>query len=107
VLLRVVDSYWKDHLRNMDHLREGIGLRAIGQRDPFVEYQLEAFDMFQDMIAHIREDTIRYISSTSGLPKLKSPHPGLPHLNLLGKKWRQHGVKIRWEEMTPVLAEVV
>ncbi len=61
VLLRVVDTHWKDHLHNMDHLREGIGLRAVGQRDPFVEYQLEAFDMFQDMIARIREDTLRYL----------------------------------------------
>ncbi len=73
VLLRVVDSYWKDHLRNMDHLREGIGLRAIGQRDPFVEYQLEAFDMFQDMIAHIREDTIRYILHLRVVTEAKKP----------------------------------
>ena len=75
VLLRVVDSYWKDHLRNMDHLREGIGLRAIGQRDPFVEYQLEAFDMFQDMIAHIREDTIRYILHLRVVTEAKKPSP--------------------------------
>ncbi|HSV31072.1 MAG TPA: preprotein translocase subunit SecA, partial [Atribacteraceae bacterium] len=61
VLLRIVDSHWKEHLHNMDHLREGIGLRAVGQRDPFVEYQLEAFDMFQDMIAQIREDALRYL----------------------------------------------
>jgi preprotein translocase subunit SecA len=80
VLLRVVDSYWKDHLRNMDHLREGIGLRAVGQRDPFVEYQIEAFDMFQDMVAHIREDTIRYLlhlqvvaESKKSLSKSSSP----------------------------------
>jgi len=61
VLLRVVDHHWKDHLHNMDHLREGIGLRAVGQKDPFVEYQLEAFDMFQDMVASIREDALRYL----------------------------------------------
>ncbi len=61
VILRVVDHHWKDHLHNMDHLREGIGLRAVGQKDPFVEYQLEAFDMFQDMIASIREDVVRYL----------------------------------------------
>ncbi len=73
VLLRVVDSYWKDHLRNMDHLREGIGLRAVGQRDPFVEYQLEAFDMFQDMIAHIREDTIRYLLHLQVVTEHKKP----------------------------------
>jgi len=75
VLLRVVDNYWKDHLRNMDHLREGIGLRAVGQRDPFVEYQLEAFDMFEDMIAHIREDTIRYLLHLQVVAEAKKPSP--------------------------------
>jgi len=61
ILLRVVDSSWKEHLHNMDHLREGIGLRAVGQRDPFIEYQHEGFEMFQDMIARIREDSLRYL----------------------------------------------
>ncbi len=61
ILLRVVDSAWKEHLHNMDHLREGIGLRAVGQRDPFIEYQHEGFEMFQDMIARIREDSLRYL----------------------------------------------
>ncbi len=73
VLLRVVDDYWKDHLRNMDHLREGIGLRAVGQRDPFVEYQLEAFDMFEDMVARIREDTIRYLLHLRVVTEAKKP----------------------------------
>jgi len=59
--LRVVDGYWKEQLHNMDHLREGIGLRAVGQKDPFVEYQIEAFDMFHEMIAQIREDIVRYL----------------------------------------------
>ena len=59
--LRVVDGFWKEHLHNMDHLREGIGLRAVGQKDPFVEYQIEAFDMFQGMIDQIREDIVRYL----------------------------------------------
>ncbi|MEN3185978.1 MAG: preprotein translocase subunit SecA [Atribacterota bacterium] len=61
VILRVVDHHWKEHLYNMDHLREGIGLRAVGQKDPFVEYQMEAFAMFQDMVANIREDALRYL----------------------------------------------
>ncbi|MCX6090972.1 MAG: preprotein translocase subunit SecA [Candidatus Atribacteria bacterium] len=81
VLLRVVDGYWKEHLHNMDHLREGIGLRAIGQKDPFVEYQLEAFDMFQDMIARIREDTVRHllrIRLVQDQAKPASPHRSSP-----------------------------
>lgn len=75
VLLRVVDHHWKDHLHNMDHLREGIGLRAVGQKDPFVEYQLEAFDMFQDMVASIREDALRYLFHVRVVQK---PSPSLP-----------------------------
>lgn len=69
VLLRVVDHHWKDHLHNMDHLREGIGLRAVAQKDPFVEYQLEAFDMFQDMVTAIREDALRYLFHVRVVPQ--------------------------------------
>jgi preprotein translocase subunit SecA len=61
VLLRVVDQKWMDHLEAMDELRQGIGLRAYGQRDPLVEYKLEAYQMFNEMIAAIQEDTIRYL----------------------------------------------
>ena len=59
VMLRVIDSKWMDHLDAMDDLREGIGLRAYGQKDPLLEYQLEAYDMFQQMIQSIREDVVR------------------------------------------------
>ncbi|MBC7218148.1 MAG: preprotein translocase subunit SecA, partial [Candidatus Caldatribacterium sp.] len=75
VLLRVVDHHWKDHLHNMDHLREGIGLRAVGQKDPFVEYQLEAFDMFQNMVAAIREDALRYLFHVRVVPKEERREP--------------------------------
>ncbi len=61
ILLDVVDSKWKDHLRNMDNLREGIGLRAYGQKDPLVEYKREAFEAFQEMIHVIKEDTLAFI----------------------------------------------
>ena len=61
ILLRVVDEKWMDHIDAMDQLREGIGLRAYGQRDPVVEYRIEGFDMFDEMIASIREDTVRLI----------------------------------------------
>ncbi len=61
VFLQVIDSKWKDHLYTMDNLREGIGLRAYGQRDPLVEYRNEAFSIFQDMIEKIKEDVIEYI----------------------------------------------
>lgn len=61
LLLRVVDEKWVEHLTAMDDLRDGIGLRAYGQRDPLIEYKMEAFDMFQGMIRAIREDVVRLI----------------------------------------------
>jgi preprotein translocase subunit SecA len=61
VMLRVVDSKWMEHLDAMDMLREGIGLRAYGQRDPLIEYKIEAYDMFQQMIENIQEDIVKYM----------------------------------------------
>ena len=58
IMLRVVDNKWREHLDNMDMLREGIGLRAYGQKNPLVEYKFEAFEMFQNMIAAIQDETI-------------------------------------------------
>ena len=58
IMLRVVDSKWMEHLDNMDMLREGIGLRAYGQKNPLVEYKFEAYDMFQHMIEAIQDETI-------------------------------------------------
>jgi len=61
LLLRIIDSKWKDHLYAMDHLKEGIGLRAYGQQDPLIAYQIEGFELFQSMLNSIREDWIRFI----------------------------------------------
>ncbi|MPL67842.1 Protein translocase subunit SecA [bioreactor metagenome] len=61
VMLKVVDAKWMEHLDSMDMLREGIGLRAYGQRDPLIEYKIEAYDMFQQMIGNIQEDIVKYI----------------------------------------------
>ncbi len=61
ILLQVVDSHWKDHLLEMDHLKEGIGLRGYGQRDPLIEYKKESFDMFQSMLDRVEEDAVRYL----------------------------------------------
>ena len=59
ILLRAVDLRWMDHIDAMDQLRDGIGLRAYGQRDPVNEYKLESYDMFEEMVRLIREDTVR------------------------------------------------
>ena len=61
VLLKVIDRKWMDHIDDMDQLRQGIGLQAYGQRDPLVEYKMAGFDMFDDMIANIQEDTVRLL----------------------------------------------
>jgi preprotein translocase subunit SecA len=60
VILSVVDRIWREHLYEMDHLRDGIGLRAVGQRDPLVEYQREAYDAFAGMMARIKEEATGY-----------------------------------------------
>lgn len=61
VMLKVVDAKWMEHLDAMDTLREGISLRSYGQRDPLIEYKIEAYDMFQQLIALIQEDIVKYI----------------------------------------------
>jgi preprotein translocase subunit SecA len=61
IMLQVVDAQWKDHLLAMDHLKEGIGLRGYGQRDPLVEYKRESFDMFESMMDRIEDETLRYL----------------------------------------------
>jgi len=61
VMLQVIDDQWKDHLLSMDHLKEGIGLRGYGQKDPLVEYKKESFVLFQDMMDRIEDETIRYL----------------------------------------------
>jgi preprotein translocase subunit SecA len=61
IMLNVVDNQWKDHLLSMDHLKEGIGLRGYGQKDPLIEYKKESFTMFQDMMDRIEDETIKYL----------------------------------------------
>ncbi len=61
IWLSVIDAQWKDNLLSMDHLKEGIGMRAYGQKDPLVEYKKEAFTIFQDMMDRIEDETIRFL----------------------------------------------
>jgi len=58
IMLQAIDSHWKDHLLGMDHLKEGIGLRGYGQKDPVREYQKEGYDMFMEMVYRVKEDTL-------------------------------------------------
>jgi preprotein translocase subunit SecA len=61
IILDIVDTQWKDHLLSLDHLKEGIGLRGYGQKDPLVEFKKEAFTLFEEMMGRIDSETIRYL----------------------------------------------
>ena len=64
ILLKVIDNKWIDHLHNIDMLREGIGLRAYGQKDPLIEYKKEAYDLFNNMMYEIQSDTVKHLFRT-------------------------------------------
>ncbi|MDR2141778.1 MAG: preprotein translocase subunit SecA [Deltaproteobacteria bacterium] len=78
-MLRSLDSQWKDHLLSMDRLKDGIGLRGYGQRDPLREYQREGFEMFEEMLARVRAETVSYIClshfSQQSDPEALAPKP--------------------------------
>jgi preprotein translocase subunit SecA len=87
IMLNVIDTQWKDHLLSMDHLKEGIGLRGYGQKDPLIEYKKESFELFQDMMDRIEDETIRYLfflqvagpgDGGNGGGPLDRPKPVLP-----------------------------
>ncbi|WP_420346469.1 preprotein translocase subunit SecA [Pelagibius sp.] len=71
ILLLVLDRQWKDHLLSLDHLRQGVQLRAYGQRDPLIEYKREAFDLFENMLAQVREETISLLSRVELRPSME------------------------------------
>lgn len=73
VMLQVIDTKWKYHLHDMDDLREGIGLRAYGQRDPLVEYQHEGYDMFMAMIDSIKEETVEFLFKVQAVREEEKP----------------------------------
>ncbi|HXE91217.1 MAG TPA: preprotein translocase subunit SecA [Terriglobales bacterium] len=78
IMLSVLDSQWKDHLLSMDHLKEGIGLRGYGQKDPLVEYKRESFQMFEEMMQRFQDETVRYLylmQVVSGGPELERHVP--------------------------------
>jgi preprotein translocase subunit SecA len=78
ILLLVLDRQWKDHLLSLDHLRQGVQLRAYGQRDPLIEYKREAFDLFENMLAEVREETVSLLSRVELRPsqgEVEVPRP--------------------------------
>ena len=88
ILLRIVDEKWMDHLDGMDQLRQGIGLRAYGQKDPLVEYKFEGYEMFQNMISSIQEDVVRYIFRVNVVKE-----PARQHQNIVENKYDEGAPK--------------
>ena len=90
VMLQIADSQWKDHLYALDHLKEGIGLRGYGQRDPLVEYKKESYDLFQAMKNRIDEEMVRYlwrirpIAGDAPVPAARPPQRKPPQLTFSG-----------------------
>ena len=85
IMLQIVDAQWKDHLYSLDHLKEGIGLRGYGQRDPLVEYKKESFSLFQAMKDRIEEEIVRYlwrltpvVGDDANAAPLRQPAPRRP-----------------------------
>jgi preprotein translocase subunit SecA len=83
--LQIVDTQWKDHLYSLDHLKEGIGLRGYGQRDPLVEYKKESFSLFQDMRGRVEEEIVRWLFSLRPvveeqqvMPRVAAPRRATP-----------------------------
>ena len=76
IMLQIVDQQWKDHLYSLDHLKEGIGLRGYGQRDPLVEYKRESFDLFTDMKQRVEEEMVRYVNHLR--PVMSEEAPAAP-----------------------------
>ena len=80
LVLQILDQTWKEHLLGLDHLRQGIGLRAYGQRDPLNEYKQEAFDMFHGMLALYRERVTTMLSRIEMRPPEEEPQPASPQI---------------------------
>ncbi|HEX4903767.1 MAG TPA: preprotein translocase subunit SecA [Acidimicrobiales bacterium] len=90
VMLRIIDTAWREHLREMDYLQEGINLRAMGQRDPLTEWQREGFEMFEAMIARIERDLVRYVMHV----QVKAPEePQAPAAPAVGMQFKTSDMK--------------
>ncbi|MDP8959519.1 MAG: preprotein translocase subunit SecA [Actinomycetota bacterium] len=85
VVLSVIDNKWREHLAEMDYLRAGIGLRAMGQRDPLVEYQREAYDMFADLVDSVKRDAVRYLFHVEVAEQPARPQPAVQISRSSGK----------------------
>jgi preprotein translocase subunit SecA len=84
VVMSIIDNKWREHLAEMDHLRQGIGLRAMGQKDPLVEYQREGFDFFSSLVDAVKMDTIRYLYHVNVVQERQPQRPAVVQTNAPG-----------------------
>src|SRR5262249_60402384 len=84
---RGINQLWREHLLNMDHLKEGIGLRGYGQRDPLVEYKKEAFEMFQEMIDHLKEVVVEQLFKVRA--SREEPLPRRTQVAMAPSRWQE------------------
>ena len=83
ILLQTLDQHWREHLLTLEHLRQIVGLRGLGQRDPLAEFKLEAFTLFSDLLTGLRQDVIRYLSRVqieTRPPELEVPEMEVPEM---------------------------
>jgi len=93
LLLETIDTLWREHLANLDHLRSAVGFRGYAQRDPLNEYKTESFELFQSMLSHLRRDTISKVMRFELIEKPLDPPP-LPEMHL-----EHHEIDVRGEEI--------
>ena len=105
LLLRVVDQKWMAHIDAMDQLRQGIGLRAYGQRDPIIEYRREGFDMFEEMIRDIQQDTVTMLYHVKVSTKPAAQGSATPRRSYRHPKRSSIPAATRWAAMRPARAE--
>jgi len=113
IMLNVIDNQWKDHLLSMDHLKEGIGMRAYGQKDPLIEYKKESFILFQDMMDRIEDEAVRFLffmqrqeDDNRGGPPVNVPHPSCgkrKKTRTKRKPWRSRDDQERRAAQTSVM----
>jgi preprotein translocase subunit SecA len=104
IILDIVDTQWKDHLLSLDHLKEGIGLRGYGQKDPLVEFKKEAFNLFEDMMARIDTETVRYLflvrpAEDAGMAAAAGGSPTGPRIAPAGMDELEHRRRRQQREM--------
>jgi len=111
-MLQIVDTQWKDHLYSLDHLKEGIGLRGYGQRDPLVEYKKESYQMFQALMDRIDEEILRWTflyqpvappepEPDAGALRAAAARPREPELALAGVKTVPRNLSFNDPSATP------